>query len=810
MRKFWMLGLALLLIGILIMPLLPQNKAAAAEEVYKARFLELWGKLHDSANGYFSPEGIPYHTRENLLCEAPDIGHQSVSETISYWVWLEALYGKFQNDWAPFKKAWEITEKYFIPSGEYQLESALSRFRTNHPADYSPELDLPDQYPALLDFNKAVGTDPLHNELFSAYGNHQIYGMHWLIDADNWYGYGQKEDGVSRPSFINTFQRGPQESTWETIPHPCWLDKNVKLQGLFVQQPDGTAPPPQWRYTNAPDADARQIQATYWAYKWAREQGVDLSSYAAKAGKMGDYLRYSLFDKYFMKIGSGVTGGSPGTGFDSCHYLLSWYYAWGGAVDGSWSWKIGCSHNHQGYQNPLAAYVLSKESAFVPKSSTGRSTWEKSMERQIEFYQWLQSAEGAIAGGATNSVNGRYEAIPPGSSTFYGMAYDWQPVWHDPPSNNWMGFQTWPMQRLAEYYYVSGDQKAKAILDKWVNWARIHTTAGGNTFSIPNDLSWSGQPDTWTGSPTSNLNLHCTVANYSQDIGVAGSLANTFLFYAAALREHNSADYVTLGLPVVSIAKQLIDIIWANNRDQYGVASDEPKPGYNRYWEQDVYVPSGFSWQMPNGDPIQPGIKFIDIRTKLKQDPDWAKIEAYRTNGTVPVFRYHRWWHEVDYAMALGIYSLFAPWDTTPTPTPTSTVTPTPTPTPTPTVTPTPTPTPTVTPTPTTGTGCAVSYVIQNDWGNGATINVTIKNNGSSAINGWTLHWTFPGNQQITNLWNGSHAQSGANVSVQNLSYNGAIPANGGTVNFGFNISYSGANAEPSGFTLNGIPCQIE
>ncbi len=126
-----------------------------------------------------------------------------------------------------------------------------------------------------------------------------------------------------------------------------------------------------------------------------------------------------------------------------------------------------------------------------------------------------------------------------------------------------------------------------------------------------------------------------------------------------------------------------------------------------------------------------------------------------------------------------------------------------PTPTPTSTATPTPTPTPTVTP----ATGVAVSYAIQNDWGNGATINVTIKNNGSSAINGWTLHWTFPGNQQITNLWNGSHAQNGANVSVQNLSYNGTIPSSGGTVNFGFNISYTGSNSPPTGFTLNGEPC---
>jgi glucuronoarabinoxylan endo-1,4-beta-xylanase len=137
-----------------------------------------------------------------------------------------------------------------------------------------------------------------------------------------------------------------------------------------------------------------------------------------------------------------------------------------------------------------------------------------------------------------------------------------------------------------------------------------------------------------------------------------------------------------------------------------------------------------------------------------------------------------------------------------PTPTPTSTSTSTATPT----LMPTPTPTAEVTPTP--DTGCVISYS-QNDWGSGATVSVAIKNNGASAINGWTLAWSFPGNQKITNLWNGSYTQSGASVSVRNASYNSTIPADG-SVTFGFNLSYSGANPKPDGFTLNGTPCLVQ
>ncbi|MFZ6031446.1 MAG: glycoside hydrolase family 11 protein [Chloroflexota bacterium] len=105
------------------------------------------------------------------------------------------------------------------------------------------------------------------------------------------------------------------------------------------------------------------------------------------------------------------------------------------------------------------------------------------------------------------------------------------------------------------------------------------------------------------------------------------------------------------------------------------------------------------------------------------------------------------------------------------------------------------------------GSSCSVSYR-QNDWGSGATVNVTISNNSVSAINGWTLGWTFPGNQQISSLWSGSYTQTGSSVSVSDAGWNGTIGANGGTASFGFNISYSGSNQAPTGFTLNGVPCQ--
>ena len=103
--------------------------------------------------------------------------------------------------------------------------------------------------------------------------------------------------------------------------------------------------------------------------------------------------------------------------------------------------------------------------------------------------------------------------------------------------------------------------------------------------------------------------------------------------------------------------------------------------------------------------------------------------------------------------------------------------------------------------------GCQVVYSVRDQWGTGMTVDLTINNTGGIDINGWTLAWTFPGDQQIGNLWNGSYTQSGQDVTVTNLSYNAVIGANGGSVVLGFNASYTGVNASPSNFTVNGMVC---
>ena len=76
----------------------------------------------------------------------------------------------------------------------------------------------------------------------------------------------------------------------------------------------------------------------------------------------------------------------------------------------------------------------------------------------------------------------------------------------------------------------------------------------------------------------------------------------------------------------------------------------------------------------------------------------------------------------------------------------------------------------------------------------------------NTAVSGWTLKFNFPGNQSISNMWGGLYSQTGNAVTVTNENWNGSIPANGSTT-VGFQASYSGSNAAPTQFTLNGVAC---
>ncbi|MCG7527355.1 glycoside hydrolase family 9 protein [Streptomyces sp. OfavH-34-F] len=145
-----------------------------------------------------------------------------------------------------------------------------------------------------------------------------------------------------------------------------------------------------------------------------------------------------------------------------------------------------------------------------------------------------------------------------------------------------------------------------------------------------------------------------------------------------------------------------------------------------------------------------------------------------------------------------------APDGTDPGSTPDPTQTPDPSPTPDPTQTPDPTESPDPTQTPEPG-ACRVSYRVSQAWGTGFTADVTVKNTGSTPLDGWRLVFDFQGAEKIGNAWNATATQSGSRVTVRNAGHNGAVPA-GGSASFGFQAGGAPA-ADPAVFTLNGKEC---
>jgi endoglucanase len=101
--------------------------------------------------------------------------------------------------------------------------------------------------------------------------------------------------------------------------------------------------------------------------------------------------------------------------------------------------------------------------------------------------------------------------------------------------------------------------------------------------------------------------------------------------------------------------------------------------------------------------------------------------------------------------------------------------------------------------------GCAVAYTA-NTWGGGFTAALNVTNTGTTAWPDWTLHFAFPGNQKVTQGWSATWSQTGTDVTAKAMSWNGSV-APGQSVSIGFNGSYTGSNANPAAFTVNGRTC---
>ena len=107
-------------------------------------------------------------------------------------------------------------------------------------------------------------------------------------------------------------------------------------------------------------------------------------------------------------------------------------------------------------------------------------------------------------------------------------------------------------------------------------------------------------------------------------------------------------------------------------------------------------------------------------------------------------------------------------------------------------------PTASMTPAPTGQPGaCTATYRTVSTWTGGYQGEVTVANNGSATLSGWTVQLTLADGQTLANVWNGTATGTSGAISVRNAGYNGSLGANASTT-FGFLVNGSTATAPGS------------
>jgi hypothetical protein len=107
---------------------------------------------------------------------------------------------------------------------------------------------------------------------------------------------------------------------------------------------------------------------------------------------------------------------------------------------------------------------------------------------------------------------------------------------------------------------------------------------------------------------------------------------------------------------------------------------------------------------------------------------------------------------------------------------------------------------------PSPGPSCTVSYRATT-WGSRLNAEITVRNTGTTTIDGWTLTVDYPeAAVTLTSGWSADWTQTGSRLTGTGKPWNKVILA-GSATQVGFTASYGGSMPAPIGFGLNGRIC---
>ncbi|MFG3138656.1 PQQ-dependent sugar dehydrogenase [Streptomyces sp. NPDC048211] len=102
---------------------------------------------------------------------------------------------------------------------------------------------------------------------------------------------------------------------------------------------------------------------------------------------------------------------------------------------------------------------------------------------------------------------------------------------------------------------------------------------------------------------------------------------------------------------------------------------------------------------------------------------------------------------------------------------------------------------------------CRVDRTVRT-WGTGTTVDLTVTNTGSTAVNGWTLEFPLALGQVVTSDWNTDLTQGSNTVTANDATHNATI-APGASITLGYLAQHSGDSSAPPRFMLNEDACAV-
>ena len=147
----------------------------------------------------------------------------------------------------------------------------------------------------------------------------------------------------------------------------------------------------------------------------------------------------------------------------------------------------------------------------------------------------------------------------------------------------------------------------------------------------------------------------------SGDIGVAASLAKTYMYYAA-----KSGDTTA-----ETAAQNIIDVIHQFYGDSLGFSAPETRTDYSNFTSafnttnfEGLFIPSGWTGSYPGLGSTQmtsADNTFLSIRPWYTSVANYPEVQNYLNGGAAPVFNYHRFWAEADIATAFDSFAFLFP-----------------------------------------------------------------------------------------------------------------------------------------------------